>query len=130
MFLSYYQPELLSHADDSGIEELKREFGISDEQLKSKIREKDIFDLAGSFDCVETYLDKLGLTAGQQTQVKELSERRDVQTAMTKALKFWHQPKPWLATYRTLLQILLELRRGDVAERICQYIKHEIPKQK
>ena len=106
------------------------EYNVNDEQLSTKISEEDIFDLAGCFDCVETYLDKLGLTAGQQTQVEDLAERRDVQTAMTKALKFWRQPKPWLATYRTLLQILLDLRRGDVAVRVCQYIKQEVPQQK
>ena len=105
-------------------------YGISEEQLNVKIREEDIIDLAGCFDSVLTYLDKLGLTAGQQTQVEDLAERRDILTAMTKALKFWRQPKPWLATYRTLLQILLDLKRGDVAERICLYIKQELPKHK
>ena len=106
------------------------EYNITGEQLNTKIREKDIYDLAGCFDCVETYLDKLGLTAGQQTQVEELAERRDVQTAMTKALKFWRRPNPLSATYRTLLQILLDLKRGDVAVRVCQYIKQEVPKHK
>ena len=98
--------------------------------MNTEIREEDIYDLGGCFDCVETYIDKLGLTAGQQTQIEDLAERRDVQTAMTKALKFWRQPKPWLATYRTLLQILLDLKRGDVAVRVCQYIKQEVPKLK
>ena len=111
------------------IEELTVEYNVTDEQLNTKIGE-DIFDLAGCFDCVEIYPDKLGLTAGQQTQVEELAERRDVQTAMTKALKFWRQPNPLLATYRTLLQILLDLKRGDVAVRVCQYIKQEVPKHK
>ena len=106
------------------------EYNITDEQLNTKIREEDIFDLAGCFDCVETYLDKLGLTSGQQTQVEELAKTRDVQTAMTKALKFWRQPNPLSATYRTLLQILLDLKRGDVAVRVCQCIKQEVPKHK
>ena len=112
------------------IEELKRVYDVTDEQLDTNVRQKDFYDLAGCFDCVETYLDKLGLTAGQQTQVEDLAVRRDVQTAMTKALKFWHQPKPWMATFRTLLQISLDRRRGDVAERLCLYIKQEIPKPK
>ena len=112
------------------VEELMREYDVTDEQLNTKIREEDIFDLAGCFDCVETYLNKLGLTAGQQTQVEELAERRDIQTAMTKALKFWRQPNPLSATYRTLLQILLDLKRGDVAVKICQYVKQEVPKHK
>ena len=112
------------------IEDLQRETEISNSQLDTKVREEDLYDLAGCFDCVETYLDKLGLTAGQQTQVVDLAERRDVQTAMIKALKYWRQPNPFLATYRLLLQILLDLKRGDVAVRVCQYIKEEIPKHK
>ena len=107
-----------------------REYDVTDEQLNTKIREEDIYDLAGYFDCVETYLDKLGLTAGQQTDVKDLAFRCNTKIAMLEALKLWRQPKPWLATYRTLLQILLDLKRGDVAVSVCQYIKEEIPRQK
>ena len=110
--------------------DLLREADISDSQLNTNIKEEDIFDLAGCFDCVEAYLDKLGLTAGQQTQVEELAVRRDVQTAMTKALKFWRQPNPLSATYRALLLTLQDLKRGDVALRVCQYIKQEVPKLK
>ena len=112
------------------MEELQKETHISDCQLDTKIREVDLYDIAGCFDCVEKYLDKLGLTVGQQTQVEELAERRDIQTAMTKALKFWYQPNPLSATYRALLQILLDLKRGDVAVRVCQYINEEIPRNK
>ena len=101
---------------------MSKETGVSDTQLAVLIREEDIYNLAGCFDNVENYLDKLGLTAGQQTEVEDLAERRGIQIAMTKALKFWCQPNPFIATYRTLLEILLNLRRGDVAVKVCHYI--------
>ena len=112
------------------MEDLQRITKTSNCQLDTMIREEDLYDIAGHFDCVENYLDRLRLTAGQQAQIEDLAERRDIQTAMTKALKYWRQPNPYIATYRTLLQILLDLKRGDVADRICQYITENIPKHK
>ena len=79
---------------------------------------------------METYLDKLGLTAGQQTDVKDLAFRRNTKTAMAEALRLWRQPNPYTSTFRVLIEILLDLRRGDVAERVCQYIKQEVPRHK
>ena len=98
--------------------------------MNTKIREEDTYDLAGCFDQLETYLDRLKLNSAQQTDIHDLAAQRGVQIAMAQALKLWRQPKPWLATYRALVEILLDLRRGDVADRVCQYIKQEIPKHK
>ena len=125
-----YSSDNYSPADNSAIEELKRECGVSDEQLNTKIREEHLYDLAGCFDQLETYLDRLGLNPAQQTDIHDLAAQRGIQIAMAQALKLWRQPKPWLATYGALVEILLDLRRGDVADRVCQYIKQEIPKHK
>ena len=119
-----------SRAADSDVAELKRECGVSDEQLNTKIREEHLHDLAGCFDQLETYLDRLGLNPAQQTDIQDLAAQRGIQIAMAQALKLWRQPKPWLATYGALVKTLLDLRRGDVADRVCQYIKQEIPKHK
>ena len=112
------------------INDLQREVDISDCQLDTKIREEHLLDVAGCFDCLETYLDKLGLTPGQQTDVKDLAFRCNTKTAMAEALKLWRQPNPYTSTFKALVEILLDLRRGDVADRVCQYIKQEVPKHK
>ena len=112
------------------IEKLKRETGVDDSQLATMIREEDINKIAGLFDEVETYLDKLGLLPAQQTDVKDIAYRHGTTQAMTKALKLWRQPDPYTATFQALLEILLDLRRGDVAVRVCQYITEEVPKHK
>ena len=112
------------------MEALKREAGVSDIQLDTKITQHDFYELAGYFENVENYIDKLGLTPGQQTEVRDLSKLRGIQTAMTEALKLWCRPNPYAATFRALLEILLDLRRGDVADKVCCYIKKEIPKHK
>ena len=108
------------------IEDLKRRTGVSDGQLDTEIIEHDLPDLAGCFDEVETYLYRLNLTPGQQTDVKDLAYRKSTMVAMTEALKLWRQPNPFAATFRTLLKITLSLGRGDVAVRICKYVTEKV----
>ena len=95
------------------------------------IREEDINKIAGLFDEVETYLDKLGLLPAQRTDIKDIAHsQHNTALAMAEALKRWRQPNPFTATFRALLEILLDLRRGDVALEVCQYITEEVPKHK
>ena len=112
------------------VEKLKRETGVDDSQLATMIREEDINKIAGLFDEVETYLDKLRLLPAQQTDVNDIAYRHSTIQAMIKALKLWRQPDPYAATFQALVEILLDLRRGDVAVRVCQYITEEVPKHK
>ena len=67
------------------IEKLKMETGIDDSQLATMIREEDINKIAGLFDEIETYLDKLRLLPAQQTDVKDIAYRHGTTQAMTKA---------------------------------------------
>ena len=116
----YYKQEL-----DRGsltVADLKRRTGISDAQLDTHITNGDIIKLASLFDDVIPYLDKLQLTAGQQTDIMDLAIQQGKRTAMAEALRLWRQLDPFAATFRALLKILLTLRRGDVAVRVCQYI--------
>ncbi|XP_064391082.1 uncharacterized protein LOC135338919 [Halichondria panicea] len=106
---------------------LKRRTGVSDTQLDTEVIEHDTHILAGCFDNLENYLDQLRLTPGQQTDLYDLAVKRDIQTAMAKALKLWRAPNPLVATFRALLIILLDLKRGDVAVRVCQYIVDRVP---
>ena len=77
------------------VEKLKRETGVDDSQLATMIREEDINKIAGLFDEVETYLDKLRLLPAQQTDVKDIAYRHSTTLAMIKALKLWCQPDPY-----------------------------------
>ena len=94
------------------------------------IREEDINKIAVHFGHVETYLDRLRLEPAQQADVKDMVYTRNTALGMAEALKLWCQPNPYAATFQALLEILLDLRRGDVAVRVCQYITEEVPKHK
>ena len=104
------------------VEDVKRRTGVSDAELDTEIIEDDFPDLAGSFDEVQTYLIKFKLTPSQQIDVKSLAYRFNTRVAMTEALKLWHQPNPSAATFRALIEMSLDLRRGDMAVKVCQYI--------
>ena len=107
--------------------DLKRSTGVSDTQLDTEVIEHDLYNLAACFDNVDTYILKLGLLPGQQTDIKDLAFRQSTQIAMAEALKLWRAPNPLVATFRALLTILLDLKRGDVAVRVCQYIAYRVP---
>ena len=109
------------------VETLKIKTRVSDAQLDTEIIEHDIHNLASFFDEVEMYLYKLNLTPAQQTDVRDLAYRCDTKAAMVKALVLWRQPNPFATTFRALLEILLELERGDVAVSVCSYIVEKIP---
>ena len=113
------------------IEKLKKETGIDDSQLETMIREEDINKIAGYFGHMEMYLDGLELIPSDQADVKDIAQSlQSTALAMAEALKRWRQPNPFTATFQALLKILLDLRRGDVAFRVCQYITEEVPKHK
>ena len=103
-------------------------YDVSDEQLDTMITEEDLYDLAGAFRHHEVYLPKLGLNPAQQTDIDDLVHKKGTQIAMAKALRMWRMPNPLAATFKTLIEILLELKSGDVAIRVCEYLKKEVQK--
>ena len=98
---------------------------MTDSQLDSPIKEQDIFKLSSFFDNVESYLVDLGLAPSHQTDIKNLVHTRGTQIAMSEALKLWRQPNPYKATYRALVEMLLNLGKGTVAVNVCAYLSSE-----
>ena len=104
---------------------LKRETQITDEWLDQRLEEADLPEVAACFDNTEDYVEKLGLTPGQQTDVSEVKAKtllNRTQAGMKIALKYWRNRNPVEATFRALLLILLSLAKGDVAVRVCKYL--------
>ena len=95
---------------------------MTDTQLDSPIKEKDIIKLSSYFDNVENYLVHLELNPSQQTDIKNLVHTRGTQIAMSEALKLWRERNPFAATYRALVEVLLDLEKGRVAVDVCSYL--------
>ena len=54
------------------LSDLKRELRLTDEQLDATVEDSDLPELAGCFENTEDYVEKLGLTPGQQTDVMRI----------------------------------------------------------
>ncbi len=104
------------------IEELKEDTKVTDSQLDTDIEETDMWDLAAHFDNVETYPLMLGLSPAEQKDVKYALFVDDMQTAMLRTLKVWRQHNPGAATYRALVEIVLDMEMGELATYICQSV--------
>ena len=105
------------------IEELKVRTKVTDSQLDSQIQERDLYKLSALFDNVESYLVHLGLTPSQRTDIKDLVFRRGTQIAMSEALRLWREPNPYTATYRALVEVLVDLGKGEVTVEVCNYLR-------
>ncbi len=104
------------------LQELIRQYSLTDEQLNSEIDYPDFPCLAKYFDGVTIYSNAMGLTRAEQADVNALCLREGTQAAMIKCLHFWRTHNPYAATYRPLLDLLLELRKERIADEICQHL--------
>ena len=101
------------------LQELIKQYSLTDEQLNSKIEDSDnpLY-----FDSVRTYSNAMGLAPAEQADVNRLYYSEGTQIAMMNCLQVWKQRNSSRATYRALLDIVLELGKGATADKICQQL--------
>ena len=104
------------------IEDLKARTKVTDFQLNTQIEEEDILNFSAHFDNLESYLGYLRLTPSERTDIKDLAQRRSIQVAMSEALRLWRERNPFTATYRALVEMLLNQGKGMVAADVCNYL--------
>ena len=95
-------------------------YQLSPSQVDCQIQQTHIPYLAAFFDNVGFYVDVMELTPGEQTDVKGAEAN---QLAVIKCLKLWKGKNPARATFLTLLEMLVKLRKEEIADQICQYLK-------
>ena len=103
------------------VEKLAEMYCMSSDQLNCEIEEVDTTILAGYFDDVEYYLNVLGLTPAEQTDIRTKVIANGTQVAVTCCLSIWRRHNPFSATLRTLLKVLLSLRKEEIAKKVCDY---------
>ena len=92
---------------------------MSDDQLDCEIEDDDIIILADYFDDVEYYLSVLGLSPAEQIDVRSKTAKGN-RIAMNHCLLLWKQHNPSTATLRALLEILLKLKKEEIASKVCK----------
>ncbi|XP_064397672.1 uncharacterized protein LOC135344400 isoform X3 [Halichondria panicea] len=105
------------------METLKKETKFTDEQLDTRVEKTDLPQLSSYFDNIyDGYLEKLGLSSGQQTDVRSHAFVHGSQGGMLLALTYWLDRVVAEGTFRALLLILLSLGKEDVAIKVAQYL--------
>ncbi len=103
------------------VNELKKQFNISDDQLGNRVEKSDIKNLASFFGDVELYLPGLRLCEADDADVRTAVHLHGNQTGMNKALTIWINS--YKATFKDLISIALDVRKAIVAERICKHLQ-------
>ena len=109
------------------LRQLSEMYAISIEQLDSEIEDSDMIMLAQYFSGVEYYLSVLELTPAEQDDVRLKKFLEGTQVALCHCLLVWKRRNPSRATLRTLLEILLSLKKEETASNVCKYFcpKHK-----
>ena len=89
-------------------------------QVNREVQQEDVSYLAPCFDNVELYVDAMKLTPGEQSDVQL---KKSNHLAMIECLKIWRGKQRSQATFRALLEMLVKLRKGEIADLVCQYLK-------
>ena len=111
----------------TALEKFTEVHSVSCDQLDFEIEDSDIIYLARYFDNVEYYFSVLGLTSAEQTDITLKKVSEGTQLAMNHCLLVWKRHNPSKATLRTLLEILLSLKKEEIASNVCKYF---CPKRK
>ncbi len=100
--------------------------GVTDEQLDLGIEQDDLAPVAMHFDDVELYLHPLKLNGNEQADVRTCAHvSKKNQVAVINCLSIWRGHEPSEATFRALIRILFDLRKEEIATKICQYFNEK-----
>ncbi|XP_064385411.1 uncharacterized protein LOC135334230 [Halichondria panicea] len=105
------------------IDKLMTNTGLTDEQVNQEIAEKDLSKIADLFDNIDDLCEQFGLSPPEKTDVKRL-QHRSTKNSTKKALEYWRNRFPYMATFKNLLIILLDIKKGGVAKDVAEYISN------
>ncbi len=103
------------------IYDIKLQTGISDAQLDRRIEGDKLWELSGLLGSYRHYVGRagFGLNAAAIADLRDCAKEDGNQYAMSEALRKWSNVTSAF-TYRSLVEILIKLRKGTVAEDVCR----------
>ena len=103
------------------LEELIRHTGVTQKQLEQECDDVLLNDIAEHIVSYSKYGPKLGLSAADITTFQQNMRIADNAKLITaEVFKEWHKKRSFLATYRVLAEVALELGDGTGAKTICE----------
>ena len=109
------------------IDTLKEKTGVTDTQLDQRIEQEQLMSLASLLGSYEKFVRSPGfaLTNAEIADLKDCASKHGNQLAMYEALKKWGNVIRDF-TYRSLLEILISLREGALADQVCRTCEYFI----
>ncbi len=103
------------------IDTLKQKTGVTDTQLDQRIEQEKLLSLAGLLGSYQKFVRKpgFGLTNADIADLKKIAFMNGNQLAMYEALTKWGNFTHHF-TYRSLLEILISLHEGALADQVCR----------
>ncbi len=106
------------------IDKLMTNTGLTDEQVNQEIAEKDLSKIADLFDSIDDLCVQFGLSKSDTADVETQRLLNGTKESVKKALKSWRNRRPYEATFKNLLTILLDIKKGGVAKDVAHYISN------
>ncbi len=103
------------------IDTLKQKTGVTDTQLDQRIEQEHLMSLASLLGSYKKFVNSpgFGLTNADIADLKDCASKHGNQLAMYEALTKWENVICDF-TYRSLLEILISLREGALADQVCR----------
>ncbi len=101
----------------TALQQLMDKCQLTAPQVNGVIQQKDVSYVAACFDNTKLYVDVMELTPGEQ------NDEANTHAAMIECLKIWKRKKLSQATFRVLLEMLVKLKKWEIATQVCQYLK-------
>ncbi len=105
------------------VDDIKKRTGISDAQLDRRLEKDKLWELAGVLGSYEEYAGTPGFDLSR-TDIADLNARPESishQHVMVEAFKKWlDMPRADVVTYRSLIEMLIKLRKVRIAEEVCR----------
>ncbi len=119
--LSFHTVGSFAQPMNTALQQLMDKCQLTTLQINREIQREDIPYLAVHFDNVDFYIYVMGLSPGEQSDVR-LKEMRSNHLAMIECLIIWKRRELSQATFRALLEMLVKLGKEEIAEQICHYL--------
>ena len=107
------------------LKDIQRKTDITDEQLNSQIKPENHNQLAELFNDCDLYLDHPDFYLSEGDKVNILRNQNSNQEKVRMLLKIWRDRRIHECTFRKLIEILLQLEQGRIANEVANFLKSE-----
>ena len=109
----------MSNWNESYIEDLVKRFELKKEFLLTELTPAcNMFQVSQFLDDWQSFARGAGISEADIKAI--LYDGRDENDRRYKTLYKWHQINPYKATYSALIQILVTIKRVDLAQEVCK----------